>query len=140
MMPEEFDTGGWIERVAAALAELAHVQGPYLEEYWQRNPREYVMVDGRDETPFPLDDVRSLYSQVRYAKVFGREAYYEHLCAVHDSARHALLSHPALERVAVAGRIVGENDFWMRILNSGASISASDLIAGLMARAAETIS
>ena len=95
------------------------------------------MVDGRDETPFPLDDVRSLYFQVRYDKIFGREAHYESLRAVHDSTRHALLSHPAIERVAVAGRIVGENDFWMRILNSGASISASDLIAGLMARAAE---
>ena len=137
MMPEEFDTGGWIERVAAALAELAHAQGPYLGEYWRHNPREYVMVDGRDETPFPLGDVRGLYFEVRYAKVFGREAYYVPLRAVHDSARHALLTHPALEWVAVAGRIVGENDFWMRILNSSASISASDLIAGLMARAAE---
>ena len=137
MTPEEFDTDGWIDRVAAALAELAHAQGPYLEEYWQDNPREHVMVDGRDETPFPLDDVRSLYSQVRYDKIFGREAHYESLRAVHDSTRHALLSHSAIERVAVAGRIVGENDFWMRILNSGASISASDLIAGLMARAAE---
>ena len=137
MTPEEFDTGSWIERVAAALADLAHAQGPYLEEYWQHNPREHVMVDGRDATPFPLDDVRSLYFQVRYAKVFGREAHYESLRAVHDSTRHALLSHPVLERVAVAGRIVGENDFWMRILNSGTSISASGLIAGLMARAAE---
>ena len=52
MTPEEFDTDGWIDRVAAALAELAHAQGPYLEEYWQDNPREHVMVDGRDETPF----------------------------------------------------------------------------------------
>ena len=137
MTPEEFDTGGWIERVAVALVELAHAQRPYLEEYWQHNPRKHVMVDGRDETPFPLDDVRSLYSQVRYCKVFGREAHYESLRAVHDSVRHVLLSHPALERVAVAGRTVGENDFWMRLLNSGTSISASDLIAGLMARAAE---
>ena len=137
MTPEEFDTSGWIERVAMVLAALAHAQEPYLEEYWRDNPRQRVMVDGRDETPFPLDDVRDLYSQVRYARVFGREAHYESLRAIHDSARHALLSHPVLERVAVAGRPVGENDFWMRILNSGASISASDLIAGLMARAAE---
>ena len=112
MTPEEFDTGGWIERVAVALVELAHAQRPYLEEYWQHNPRKHVMVDGRDETPFPLDDVRSLYSQVRYCKVFGREAHYESLRAVHDSVRHVLLSHPALERVAVAGCPIAMEQFW----------------------------
>ena len=137
MSPEELDTGGWIERVGEVLAALARAQGPYLEEYWRRNPREQVVVDGRDETAFPLDDVRGLYAEVRYGKVFGKEAHYAPLRAVLDPVRYALLSHPALERVAVAGRIVGENDFWMRILNSGMSISASDLIAGLMARAAE---
>ena len=51
--------------------------------------------------------------------------------------RHSLLAHPTLERVAVTGRVIGDNDFWMGILNSGSSISAGDLIAGLMARAAE---
>ena len=137
MSREGFDAGGWIERLATALAALARAQGPYLEEYWRHNPREQVVVDGRDETPFPLDDLRGLYLQVRYAAAFGREAHYAPLRAVHDSARHALLSHPVLGRVAVAGRVVGENDFWMRIVNSGGSISASDLIAGLMARAAE---
>ena len=137
MSPEEFDTGGWIERVAAALARLAHVQGEYLEEYWRHNPREHIVVDGRDEAPFPLEDVACLYADVRYSKVLGREAHYEPLRAVLDPVRHALLSHPVLERVAVVGRTVGENDFWMRILNSGMSISASVLIAGLMARAAE---
>lgn len=136
-MPEEFDGGGWVDRVSAALVELAHVQRPYFDEYWQDNPRKCVMVNGRDETPFPLDGLRGFYSQVRYAKVCGRETHYESLRAVHDSARHALLSHPALERVAVTGRTIGENNFWMRILNSGMSISASDLIAGLMAWAAE---
>ena len=137
MSPEEFDTCGWIDRVAAALAALARGQEPYLEEYWRHNPPMHTIVDGRDETPFPLDDVRDLYAEVRYSKVFGKEAHYEPLRAVLDPVRYALLSHPALEGVAVAGRIVGENDFWMRILNSGMSISASHLIAGLMARAAE---
>ena len=51
--------------------------------------------------------------------------------------RHALLAHPTFQRVAVTGRLIGENDFWMGIVNSGSSISAGDLIAGLMARAAE---
>ena len=48
-----------------------------------------------------------------------------------------MLSHPELERVAVTGRNVGENDFWLRFMSRGTSIWAGDLIAGLMARAAE---
>ncbi len=137
MSPEEFDTGGWIERVAAALPALARAQGPYLEEYWRHKPPMHTIVDGRDGAPFSLEDMFDLYTEVRYSKVFGKEAHYEPLRAVLDAVRYALLSHPTLERVAVAGRLVGENDFWMRILNSGMSISASHLIAGLMARAAE---
>ena len=100
MTAVEFDTSRWTERVAASLTELARAQGPYLEEYWQDYPRRHVTVDGQDVTPYPLDDVRSLYSQVRYAKNFGSEAHYEPLRAVYDGARHALLSHPELERAA----------------------------------------
>ena len=137
MTSKGFDASDWIDRVAAALRALALAQEPYLQAYWQHNPREQVIVDGRDETPFPLDDVRMVYAEARYSRSFGREAEYAPLRAVLDPARHALLSHPKLERVAVAGRIVGENDFWMRLVNSGTSISAGDLIAGLMARAAE---
>ena len=105
--------------------------------YWEHNPRERVIVDGKDKTPFPLDDLRMVYAMARHSETFAGEAWYAPLCAVLDPTRHALLSHPKLERVAVTGRLIGENDFWMRILNSGASISAGDLIAGLMARAAE---
>ena len=137
MTSKGFDAGDWIDRVAAALRALALAREPYLQAYWQHNPREQVIVDGRDETPFPLDDVRMVYAEARYSRSFGREAEYAPLRAVLDPARHALLSHPKLERVAVAGRIVGENDFWMRLVNSGTLISAGDLIAGLMARAAE---
>ena len=78
-----------------------------------------------------------LYAGARHTRAFGGESQYAPLRTLLDPTRHALLSHPELERVAVAGRIVGENDFWMRTLNSGTSISAGDLIAALMARAAE---
>ena len=137
MTTEEFDAGRWVERVAAALAALAQAQEPYLHAYWQHNQREQLIVDGKDETPFPLDDVRMVYAEARYSRTFGREDEYARLRALLDPARHALLSHPILERVAVARRTVGENDFWMRMVNSGTSVSAGDLIAGLMARAAE---
>ncbi len=65
------------------------------------------------------------------------EAHYEPLRAVLDPVRYALLAHPTLERVAVTGRLIGDNDFWMQILGSGSQISPGVLIAGLMARAAE---
>ena len=39
--------------------------------------------------------------------------------------------------MAVSGRNVGGNDFWMPILNRGTSIWAGDLFAGLIARAPE---
>ena len=136
----EFDARGWIERLAASLAELARIQEPYLEEYREDCPHKRVVVDGRDVTPYPLDDVRGFYFRVRHARNFGWEAHYEPLRRVYDGARHALLSHPVLYGAAVAGRMLGENNFWMRILNSGTSISAADLIAGLMARAAELAS
>ena len=112
-------------------------QEPYLEHYWRHHPRTHRIVDGRDVTPFPLDDVRMVYTRVRYSRRFGEEAQYAPLRKLLDPVRHALLAHPTLERVAVTGRLIGDNDFWMGIVNSGSSISAGDLIAGLMARAAE---
>ena len=132
-----FDTAAWMDRLAEALDGLEKAQEPYLQAYWERNPRTRLIVDGRDETPFPLDDLRMVYADARHSRRFGTESEYAPLRAAFDLSRHALLSHPELERVAVAGRPVGENDFWMQILNQGMSISAGDLIAGLMARAAE---
>ena len=137
MTSEAFDAGAWIERLVVALCALAKAQERYLHVYWQHHPREQLIVDGRDETPFPMDDLGTVYFEARYSRRFGREAEYAPLLALLDPTRHALLAHPTLERVAVAGRPVGENDFWLRMMNSGTSISAGSLIAGLMARAAE---
>ena len=137
MTSNAFDHGSWIERLAAALSVLATAQDPYLQAYWQRHPPEQVIVDGRDETHYPLDDLRMVYSSARHSGKLIGTARYAPLRELLDPTRYALLSHPKLERVAVIGRPIGENDFWMRILDSGMSISAGDLIAGLMARAAE---
>ena len=137
MTARAFDAGAWIEQLAAALVDLEKVQGPYLQSYQQQKGRKIVFVNGKDETPFPLDDLRMVYSGARYSGKFGQEAEYSRLRSVLDPTRHILLSHPELERVAVVGRPVGENNFWLRMLHTGTSISAGDLIAGLMARAAE---
>ena len=102
-----FDTAAWIDRLAAALEELEKAQEPYLQAYWERHPRKQLIVDGRDETPFPLDDLRMVYASVRHSRRAGTESDYAPLRAALDPTRHALLSHPELERVAVAGRTVG---------------------------------
>ena len=137
MTSKALDDSSWIDRLARALSVLARAQERYLQAYWQHNPRKHVIVDGRDVTPYPLDDLRMVYSMARHSGTLTGTARYAPLLEVLDPARHALLSHPMLERVAVIGRPVGENDFWMTTLNSGTAISAGDLIAGLMARAAE---
>ena len=137
MTSKAFDHNDWIDQLAGALAALAKAQEPYLQAYWQHNPRKRLFVDGRDVTPYPLDDLRMVYAEARHGGNFAVETQYAPLRAVLDPTRYALLSHPKLERVAVTGRLIGENDFWIRVLNSGTPISAGDLIAGLMARASE---
>ncbi len=138
MTSKAFDHNSWIERLAGALWALAKAQEPYLQEYWRHNPREHLIVDGRDVTPYPLDDLRMVYAMARHSGMLvPGTAQYAPLSDQLAPSRHALLSHPKLARVAVVGRPVGENDFWMGILDSGMPISAGDLIAGLMARAAE---
>ena len=135
MTSMEFAAGNWIDRLAPALRKLAEAQEPYLQQYWQHNPREHVVVDGRDETPFPLDDLQALYLKGHHGNASGKQEYYAPLCAALDPVRYILRSHPTLERVV--SRIIGRDEFWMKILSSGSLTSLTNLIAGLMARAAE---
>ena len=136
-MQRTFNAEDWIDRLATSLPRLAKAQEPYLEHYWRHHPRTRRIIDGKDVTPFPLDDVRMVYSMVRYSRRLGQEAQYASLRKQLDPVRHCLCAHPTLQRVAVTGRLIGDNNFWMSIVNSGSSISAGDMIAGLMARAAE---
>ena len=70
-----------------------------------------------------------------HSNVFGEEEYYAPLCAMLDPVRSILRSHPTLARIA--SPIIGRDEFWMEIFNTGNSTAPADLIAGLMARAAE---
>ncbi len=132
-----FAAGDWIDRLAQALPGLAEAQEPYLREYWEQHPRVHDAVGERDGTQpaFPLDDLRDLYAIARHSHVFGEQAHYAPLLAVLDPVRHILYAHPTL--APVRSRIIGKDDFWMQILNTGNSTTATDLIAGLMARASE---
>ena len=131
-----FDAEAWVERLAQLLPALAQAQEPYLREYQEWYARVIVLRDG-EPPPFPLEDVRLLYDEVRDSRPWGLETHYAPLRAVLDPVRHALLAHPTLERVAVTGRLIGDNRFSMEIPGSGGEVYAGNLIAGLMARAAE---
>ena len=137
MTMTEFAAGDWIDRLARALPGLAEAQEPYLQEYRKQNPRVHGAVGGRDgnQPAFSLDDLRDLYAIARHSNVFGEQEHYAPLLAVLDPVRYILYSHPTL--ALVMSQIIGKDDFWMQILNTGSLTSATDLIAGLMARASE---
>ena len=137
MTMAEFAAGDWIDRLAQVLPGLAEVQEPYLREYWEQHPRVHRVGGGRDgnQPAFPLDDLRDLYARAHHSHVFGEQEHYAPLLAALDPVRHILYSHPTLERVR--SRIVGKDDFWMQIPNANNSTTSTNLIAGLMARAAE---
>ena len=137
MTLDESSTETWIDRLAAALPRLAELQEPYLQEYQRQNPREHHVFVNQEEIPptFPLDDLCVLYAKAYHGNAFGKTEYFAYLREVLDPVRHILRSHPTLKQVV--SPIIGKDDFWMQVLNSGLSTSTTDLVAGLMARAAE---
>ena len=135
MKSEEFEAGNWIERLARALRGLSEAQGPFLRDYWRHNPRNRVVVDGRDETPFPLDDLKTIYVLARHGRVVGEREYYAPLRAAMDPVLSLLRSHSTLWRVV--GPLIDNDEFWISIRGHGIRTSLTNLIAGLMARADE---
>ena len=137
MTSDGFTAGDWIDRLTVALRSLTDVQESYLPEYYGRSRRLQIVFGEQDSNPpgFPLDELSLLYAKAYYSKVGGKEDYFAPLCAVLDPVRGILRSHPTLAQVA--SPIIGRDEFWMVILNSGMSTSPANLIAGLMARADE---
>ena len=127
----------WIDRLASALRKLAEAQEPYLKEYYRQNPPTYILSEDGSIKPPPiaLDDLRDLYAMARSSHVLREWTYYGPLCAVLDPARYIVRSHPTL--APVVSPLVGEDEFWQEILNTGHATSSGDLVAGLMTRAAE---
>ena len=137
MQSTEFGAEDWIERLARALGKLSAAQEPYLQEYYRQHPGGHVLLEerGGKQPAFALDDCRDLYAMAHHSHVLREEEYYAPLCAVLDPAWNILRSHPMLARVV--SPIIGQDEFRMEILNTGQSTSSGDLIAGLMACAAE---
>ena len=135
MSGTEFEVGEWIDRLASALFRLNMAQEIHLQEYYRQDRPVRVLGGGQvHKRPGDrLDDLRVLYSLARSGR--GEDECFAPLCEVLNPARYILLSHPTLE--TVTGPIIGRDKFWVDILGSGLSVTVSDLIAGLMARAAE---
>lgn len=119
---KKFDERHWVDQLTAALANLYRVHKPFLDECRLQNTRELFMASNPQDKRFVLDDALMLYSEIRYNIRFGEKARSEPLCKVLNNTRHILLAHPTLECVAVTGRNIAENDFYIKILNSGHSI------------------
>ena len=135
MKSEEFEAGDWIEQLARALRGLSHVQGPFLRDQWRHDPHNRVVVDGRDETPVPLDDLNAIYLFARHGRMGGEREHYAPLRAAMDPVLILLRSHPTLWRV-VRPRI-DDDEFWVRMLGHGSLTSLTNVIGGLMAHADE---
>ncbi len=136
-MAEEFSVGDWIDRLAGALPDLTEAQEPYLSGH--REIRMFVpaipAVEDGGSPAVRVEELGDLYVRARQSHLFGEEAHYAALNATLDPVRHILLRHPTIARVV--GPIIGRDNFYMQVLNTGGSTSPTDLAAGLMARAAE---
>lgn len=137
MKAGEFLAEEWIDRLTQALRDLAEVQEPFLQGYHRHHSRAPVVQDVRNgnRRVFPLDDASVLYSRACHKNPIGEDVHYEPLHSALNPVRYVLMSHPTLARVV--GPIIGQDEFWMQILDSGTRASPTNLIAGLMARAAE---
>ena len=138
MTEAEYSADDWIDRLASVLRILAKEQEPWLQKYYEETPYVHVMSEGSNEISSEslLDHLRDIYATARHGgKIFGEKEHYTALRKLLDPARHILRSHPTIERVM--SPIIGKDDFWIQILGNGQLICLTDLLAGLVVRAAK---
>lgn len=132
LMTYSLDT--WCDRLGPALRQLAKVQVPFLEAYWQANSYPTrVSFNGVDETPFPKDDVAHLYDLARLASRSAEKKYYNPLREALDPVRGILRSHPSLARAL--GKRIGNDEFHVKISNGTSLTWLTQIVAGLLERA-----
>ncbi|WP_247078966.1 HEPN domain-containing protein [Pseudohalocynthiibacter sp. F2068] len=118
------------------MSQLAKVQEPFLEAYWQTGSYPTrVSFNGKDETPFPKDDLVHLYDLARRSCRSVEKKYYKPLLDVLDPVRGILRSHPSLSRAL--GTLAGNDEFHVRILNGTSLTWLTQIVAGLLERADE---
>ncbi|MEP0963752.1 MAG: hypothetical protein ABJG75_18315 [Roseobacter sp.] len=129
-----YSLNSWCARLAPSLGHLAKVQEPFLDAYWQASsypPR--MSFNGKDETPFPKDDLAHLYDLARSAPRSIEKKYYKPLREALDPVRGILRSHPTLARAL--GTHIGDDQFHVRILNGTSLTWLTQIVAGLLERA-----
>lgn len=132
LMTYSLDT--WCGRLGPALSQLAKVQAPFLEDYWQANSYPTrVSFNGVDETPFPKDDLAHLYDLARMASRSAEKEYYRPLREVLDPVRGILRSHPSL--AGALGTRIGNDEFHIKILDGTSLTWLTQIVAGLLERA-----
>ncbi len=131
-----FSLTSWCDRLAPALINLANVQVPFLEAYWQASTYPARMsFNGKDETPFPNDDLVHLYAFALCASSSVEKKYFKSLREALDPVRGILRSHPALARAL--GSQIGNDQFYVKILNGTSLTWLAPIVAGLLERANE---
>lgn len=129
-----YSLNSWFARLAPSLGHLAKVQEPFLEAHWQASsypPR--VSFNGKDETPFPKDDLAHLYDRVRSARRSIEQQYYKPLRDALDPVRGILRSHPTL--ATALGTRIGNDEFHVKIMNRTSLTWLTQIVAGLLERA-----
>ena len=139
MNSEVFEVGDWIDRLGQALSRQAEEHESRLRKYYGLEPDVQIMFGGREGDPrtLPPEGVRDHFTLPgrRWNWVTREAERHAPKDLAPDDARNILLSHPAW--AAIAGSMLGDDEFWVQVLDTGRPTSLKDLIAGLMARASE---
>ena len=139
MKPEEFEAEDWIERLAHALSELAEGHETSLRKYHGLAPDIHLLFGGPEggRHTYSPDQVWNHFAMQagRWNWVPRRAESQPPKASKADGVRSILLAHPTLAQVSDS--MAGRDEFWVQGPDTGRSTSLTDLIAGLMARAAE---
>ena len=133
MGAKKFDEERWKARLVDALVELTEAQGPFLKGYWHAHgfPTR-VTFNGKDETPFPRDDIWTVLEDARLSHRFGNAEYFAPLVSAMNSVRGVLRDHPSIAQAF--GRQIGADEIHVAGLNSTTLTGLSQIIVGQMAQ------
>ena len=139
MKPGEFDAEAWTERLAQALSELAEGHENMLRKYYGLAPDMGLLFGGAEGAPhtYSPEQVWDHFAMQGRGWVWvpRRAESPTSKASQADVVGSILLAHPTLADVPHS--MAGHDEFRVQGLGTDRSTSLTDLIAGLMARAAE---